>query len=162
MAYTLEQYSDYMKEVGTQSGLGELKADADGLISLGIEDLYEMNIQFISQTSKILIFVELLKLPKDADRDVYRELLSAQLFGNETAGGYFSLEPISEAVLYNYIFDFDPIASPPDVFIHLLEQILTLSDMWAERIKRVLTGSTGEESDLEQEALPQNTQNFFP
>ncbi|MBR4369467.1 MAG: type III secretion system chaperone, partial [Victivallales bacterium] len=51
-----------------------------------------------------------------------------------TAGGFFSLEPESNTVLYNYFFDFEPAAADPESFVETLENILQLVDVWADRI----------------------------
>ena len=78
-------------------------------------------------------------MPKDAGREVYRELLAAGLFGKETAGGYFALEPNTEIVVYNYFFDLETAELDVDDFVAVLEKILQLCDLWSERLKDVLT-----------------------
>ena len=77
-------------------------------------------------------------LPTDDPREVYRDLLAGGLFGKETAGGYFALEPESETVLYNYFFDLDRAAEDVEEFVATLEKILQLCDLWAERVKGAL------------------------
>ena len=86
-------------------------------------------------TGKLLCFVEVAELPTDAPREVYRDLLAGGLFGKDTAGGYFALEPESETVVYNYFFDLDRAAKDVEEFVSTLEKILQLCDLWAERIK---------------------------
>jgi hypothetical protein len=73
---------------------------------------------------------------------VFRDLLVGGLFGKDTAGGYFAVEPESETVVYNYFFDLEKAAADTDDFIATLEKILQLCDIWAERIRRVLAGDT--------------------
>ena len=75
------------------------------------------------------------QLPADAPKDVYRDLLAAGLFGKETGGGHFTLEPETETVVYNYFFDLDKAAEDVEDFIATLEKILQLCDIWAELIK---------------------------
>ena len=81
------------------------------------------------------------ELPHDAPQAVYRDLLAGGLFGKETAGGHFTLEPTTETVVYNYSFDLATAAEDVDEFIATLEKILQLCDVWAERIKSDIDGS---------------------
>ena len=91
-------------------------------------------------SGKIFCFVEVADLPKDAGREVYRELLAAGLFGLETAGGHFTLAADTETVVYDYLFDFEPAAADPDAFVDTVEKIVQLCDVWAERIRAILAG----------------------
>ena len=139
--HTLEDYKALLAAVRTQTGLDMMVPDDTGLVSIRVQDEYNMNLQFVEATDKILCFVELAELPLDADKAVYRDLLSAGLFGKETAGGYFALESETEAVVYNYLFDFDRAAADVADFIETLEKILQLCDMWSDRIRGDFTGA---------------------
>ena len=98
-------------------------------------------VRTVEATGKVLCFIEVAELPPDAPRSVYRDLLAGGLFGKETAGGYFALEPETETVVYNYIFDLDEAAKDVEEFISTLEKTLQLCDIWAERIKNALSDS---------------------
>ena len=88
--------------------------------------------------------MEVTALPAEASRAVYRDLLVGGLFGRDTAGGYFAIEPESETVVYNYFFDLEEAAKDVEDFIHTVEKILQLCDIWAERIRRSLSGEDAE------------------
>lgn len=130
-----ESYNMFLAEVRKASGVESLAPDDSGLVSVRVDDAYNMNLQFVEATGKILCFVEVAELPKDAPREVYRDLLAGGLFGRDTAGGYFALEPETETVVYNYYFDLEKAAQDVEEFIRTLEKILQLCDIWAERIK---------------------------
>jgi len=132
---TQKEYADFLAKVAEVTKLDALVPDQDGLVGLRVEDTYTLNLQHIENSGKILCFVEVTKLPKDADKTVYRNLLVAGLFGTDTGGGYFAVEPESETVVYNYLFDFDPATADPEAFAETLEQILSLVDIWAARIR---------------------------
>ena len=135
-----KEYDDFLASIRKETGLTAFAADESGLVSVRVDDTYNVNLQFVEATGKILCFVEVAELPKDAPREVYRDLLVGGLFGKDTAGGYFAVEPESETVVYNYFFDLDKAAEDTDDFIATLEKILQLCDIWAERIRRVLAG----------------------
>ena len=137
---TLEDYNRFLAEVRKQTGIEALKPDDSGLASVRVDDTYNVNLQFVAATGKILCFIEVAELPTDVPRTVYRDLLVGGLFGKDTAGGYFAIEPESETVVYNYFFDFDRAAGDPEDFVDTLEKILQLCDLWAERIKERLSG----------------------
>ena len=131
-------YEQFLAEVRKVSGIESLKADESGLVSVRVDDAYNVNLQFVEATGKILCFIEVATLPKDAPAVVFRDLLVGGLFGKDTAGGYFAVEPESETVVYNYFFDLETTAKDVEEFISTLEKILQLCDIWAERIRRVL------------------------
>ncbi len=143
---TQKDYETFLAQVAKQTGLSALTPDKDGLISLRIEDTYTLNLQFVAASSKILSFVEVAKIPENADAEVYRELLAAGLFGQETGGGYFALERVSNVVVYNYTFDFNPNTADVDLFTDTLEKILSLVDMWAKRINVICNPNADSES----------------
>ncbi len=136
--HSLEDYKAFLAAVRTQTGLDMMVPDESGLVSVRVQDEYNLNLQFIEATNKILCFVEVVELPKDAGKAVYRDLLVGGLFGKDTAGGYFALEAETESVIYNYLFDFDTAAQDVEDFVETLEKILQLCDIWAERIRNDL------------------------
>ena len=69
--------------------------------SKGRQILNNVNLQLVEGTGRLLCFVEVAELPHDAPKAVYRDLLAGGLFGKETAGGYFAIEPETETVVYN-------------------------------------------------------------
>ena len=135
-----EDYLKFMSEVRKVSGVDTLTPDETGLVSIRVDDAYNVNLQFVEATGKVLCFVEVTALPSDASKAVYRDLLVGGLFGKDTAGGHFAIEPDTETVVYNYSFDLDKAAGDVEEFIATLEKILQLCDIWAERIKAVLSG----------------------
>ena len=147
-----EDYLKFMSEVRKASGVDTLTPDETGLVSVRVDDKYNVNFQFVEATGKVLCFVEVAALPPDASKAVYRDLLVGGLFGKDTAGGYFALEPESETVVYNYFFDLEEAEKDVEDFIHTIEKILQLCDIWAERIRRDLSGEDAEavpdENDL--------------
>ena len=113
-------------------------------MTVRVEEKYNLNLQFVEATGRVLCFVEVAELPADAPKAVYRDLLAGGLFGKDTAGGYFTLEPESETVVYNYFFDLETAAKDVEDFIATLEKMLQLCDLWAERIKRGLGDGGGD------------------
>lgn len=140
-----EDFNDFIAALRKETGIGALSADDTGLVSVRVEDSYNLNLQFVEATGKILCFVEITALPKDASAAVYRDLLVGGLFGRDTAGGYFAVEPDSETVVYNYFFDAEKAAADVEDFVSTLEKILQLCDIWAERIRRHLSGEDAED-----------------
>ena len=141
-----EDYLKFMSEVRKVSGVDTLTPDETGLVSIRVDDAYNVNLQFVEATGKILCFVEVTALPPDASKAVYRDLLVGGLFGRDTGGGYFAVEPETETVVYNYFFDLEAAAKDVEEFVHTIEKILQLCDIWAERIRRLLVGEEADET----------------
>ena len=144
---TLQDYAKFLKQIRDETGIETLRPDESGLVSVRVDDTYNVNLQFVEATGKILCFIEVAELPTDAPREVYRALLAGGLFGKDTAGGYFALEPDTETVVYHYFFDGDRAAEDPEDFIATIEKILQLCDLWAERIKERLSGTVAVDDD---------------
>ena len=145
MAHSMNKgdFERFLAEVREVSGIGTLLPDETGLVSVRVDDAYNVNLQYIEGTGRVLCFIEVAELPSDAPKAVYRDLLAGGLFGKETAGGYFALEPTTETVVYNYTFDLED--ADAGEFIDALEKILQLCDFWAERIKANLHGGDVED-----------------
>ena len=141
---TKDDYNKFLSDVRNASGIESLTPDESGLVSVRVDDAYNVNLQFVEATGKVLCFVEVATLPSDASKAVYRDLLVGGLFGKDTAGGYFAVEPESESVVYNYFFDLEEVAKDVEEFVHTIEKILQLCDIWAERIRRDLYGEEEE------------------
>ncbi len=148
-----EDYLKFMSEVRKVSGVDMLTPDETGLVSVKVDDAYNVNLQFVEATGNVLCFIEIMKLPPDASKSVYRDLLVGGLFGKDTAGGYFAIEPQTETVVYNYFFDTEKAAQDVEDFVSTLEKILQLCDIWAERIRRHLSGEESENAFHEENAL---------
>lgn len=138
--HTLADYKALLAAVRTRTGLDMMVPDETGLVSVRVQDEYNLNLQFVEATDKILCFVEVAQLPKDAGKAVYRDLLAGGLFGKDTAGGFFAIESQTETVVYNYLFDFDLAAQDIENFVDTLEKVLQLCDIWSERIQADLQG----------------------
>lgn len=135
---TRKDYDAFLAKVAKLTGLDTLQPDAGGLVAYKVDDTYIMNLQYVEHSSKILCFVEFATIPKSAGRDVYRELLVGSLFGRETAGGFFAVEPETETVVYHYLFDFDAATADAEEFVATLEKILSLVDIWAAKVADAL------------------------
>ena len=132
---TKKDYEKFLAEVRKETGIEALTPDDGGLVTVNVDGKYNLNLQFVEATGRILCFIEVAQLPSDAPKEAYRDLLAGGLFGKETGGGYFTLEPETETVVYNYFFDLDKAAEDAEDFVATLEKILQLCDIWSERIK---------------------------
>lgn len=147
-----ERYEKFLAEVRKVSGVESLRPDEAGLVSVRVDDTYNVNLQLVEAAGRVLCFIELAELPHDAPKAVYRDLLVGGLFGKDTAGGYFALEPETETVVYNYSFDLETAASDVEEFISTIEKILQLCDIWAERIRANMSG--GDRNPTDHDAPP--------
>lgn len=141
---TLDDYKSFLAAFRKLTGIEAFNPDETGLVSVSVDDDFNINLQFIQHSGKVLCFVEVCQLPSEAPREVYRELLAGGLFGRDTAGGYFSLEEASETVVYNYFFDGSALEANPEELSDSLENIMQVCGLWRDRIKDLLSGETPE------------------
>ena len=112
---TKEDYIAFLAEARKETGIDALVPDETGLVTVNVDETYNVNLQFVEASASILCFVEVTQLPSDAPKEVYRDLL---------AGGLF--------------FDLEAIEDDVDEFVSALEKIMQLCDVWAKRIKGIL------------------------
>ncbi|MBO4317424.1 MAG: type III secretion system chaperone [Mailhella sp.] len=143
---SMEEYKAFLATVRKDTGLDMLVPDESGLVTVRVEDKYNLSLQYIDAAGRILCFVEIAQIPKNTPKSVYRDLLAGGLFGQETAGGYFTLETGSETVIYNYFFDGEAAAREPEDFVATLEKILQVCDLWADRISSGLSEIKSEQA----------------
>ena len=84
---TMNAYRDFLAEVRKTTGISALSPDESGLVSVKVDDAYNVNFQFVEATGKVLCFVEVAELPPDAPSSVYRDLLAGGLFGAGAGDG---------------------------------------------------------------------------
>ena len=144
---TIEDYKTFLSQVREETGIKAMVADDAGLVTVSIDEAYNLNLQFVQATGKVLCFVEVVELSKDTPKAVYRDLLIGGLFGKDTAGGYFALEDETETVVYNFFFDLEDVSNDIDEFVSTLEKILQLCDMWRSRIQTMMTETTDTNKD---------------
>ena len=135
---TKEDYIAFLAEARKETGIDALVPDESGLVTVNVDEAFNVNLQFVEASASILCFVEVTQLPSDAPKEVYRDLLAGGLFGHETGGGFFTLEPDTETVVFNYFFDLEAIEDDVEEFVSALEKIMQLCDVWAKRIKGIL------------------------
>lgn len=143
---TQKDFENFMTSVAESTGISAMIPDDGGLVRVRVEDRYTMNLQFVPANSKIFCFVEIGSLPENAPATIYRELLAAGLFGQETGGGNFSLEALSNTIVYQYLFDFDAPSMIVENFTSALEKILSLVDAWSARLQEVVSSPPTEGS----------------
>ena len=142
-----EDYDKFLADVRKETGIEAMTADESGLVTIRVDDTYNVNLQFVEATGRVLCFVGVAELPTDSPKEIYHDLLAGGLFGKETAGGYFALETKSGLVVYNYFFDLDKVAEDVEEFVHAIEKILQLCDFWAKRIKAALSEPASRSED---------------
>lgn len=131
---SLAEYKSFISEVRKFTGIDSFTADEEGLVSMRVDDKYNVNFQYIEGTRRFLCFVEVCTLERNTPSAVYRDLMAGALFGKETSGGYFTLDPSTDTLIYNYFFDGDDAAEDIEGFIRCIEQIMQLCDIWIDRI----------------------------
>ena len=140
----MEQYREFLGKVAEVASISDLTPDEDGLVSLKVDGSVGLNLQFIPQTSKIFCFVDMCDIPVDAGGKLLKDLLSANLFYTETAGGSFAIDVGSNRVIYQYMFDFVPETADATEFVAVLEKILSLMDLWIARVNGSSAESEGD------------------
>ena len=63
---TMNAYRDFLAEVRKTTGISALSPDESGLVSVKVDDAYNVNFQFVEATGRILCFVEVAELQPGA------------------------------------------------------------------------------------------------
>ena len=63
---TLADFNDFIAAVRKDTGIASFVPDESGLVSVRVDDTYNVNLQFVEATGKVLCFIEITTLQKDA------------------------------------------------------------------------------------------------
>ncbi len=83
---------------GESLGLTGLTLDQNGICSILINDLFEINLAYDEESDHLILFTNLGE-PEDESPEVYENLLEANLFWKDTEGGTICLDSESGDVL---------------------------------------------------------------
>ena len=61
-----EDYDAFLAALRKETSMDAFTADETGLVSLRVQDDYNLNLQFVEATGRVLCFVEVAELPADA------------------------------------------------------------------------------------------------
>ena len=64
----IEEYTEFLAQVRKETGIESLVPDDGGLVSVHVEDRFNVNFQFVEATGKVLCFVEVAQLPADENK----------------------------------------------------------------------------------------------
>ena len=59
---TREEYENFLAEVRKQTGIEAMTSDDAGLVSVRVDEKYNVNLQFVEATGKVLCFIEVAEL----------------------------------------------------------------------------------------------------
>ena len=62
---TMDDYKAFLDNVRAETGLAALTPDEDGLVTVSIDEKYNLNLQFVAATGKVLCFIEVATLSPD-------------------------------------------------------------------------------------------------
>ena len=130
----MDEYKAFLVEVRKSTGLDALVPNDEGLVEVCVDERYPLSFQYVEGTGEIFCAVEVARLAADAPKEVYRLLLSAGLFGRDTAGGYFAIATDLQTVVYCCRFDFSAVSGDVEGFVNVLDNIVSLCVKWSERI----------------------------
>ena len=65
---TREDYDRFLAEVRKLTGIEAMTSDDAGLVSVRVDEKYNVNLQFVEASGKVLCFVEVATLPPDAPK----------------------------------------------------------------------------------------------
>ena len=66
--HTMEEYGAFLAEVRRLTGLEMLVPDDGGLVTVRVDDKYNLSLQYIEGPARVLCFIEIAELPADAPK----------------------------------------------------------------------------------------------
>ena len=63
--HTMEEYGAFLAEVRRLTGLEMLVPDDGGLVTVRVDDKYNLSLQYIEGPARVLCFIEIAELPAD-------------------------------------------------------------------------------------------------
>ena len=141
-----EYYLKFMSEVRKVSGVDTLTPDETGLVSIRVDDAYNVNLQFVEATGKILCFVEVTALPPDANGAFGAMMLQANFHLRATEGATLCQNPETQA--YALVRPFPLAITDVESLAAGLESLANQTENW----RKALAGLNTAEAAKEQSA----------
>ncbi|MDQ5909455.1 MAG: hypothetical protein QG599_1550 [Pseudomonadota bacterium] len=122
------QIEDILDELGHQTGLGALSLNEDRVCRLVFDDRLTVDIEALPDKQRFFIHAVVGPAPSSQKEAIFAEMLSANLFGQDTGGACLALDRNREEVLLFKEFLTDQMDYP--MFSAALEVFLNRLDHW--------------------------------
>ncbi|MEW6605865.1 MAG: type III secretion system chaperone [bacterium] len=136
--------NDHLKTFGAKVKVDDLALDEEnfcGIVFGKKGEEIQINIEVIEEEDMVCFHTTLLELPKENREEIYRQLLSAHLFGLETNGAFFGVNPETDDVLLCYTWVLEQMEYQD--FEAMLENLFAATKYWISELK-----GGGEETKL--------------
>ena len=138
-----------LAELGTSMGLEGFQLDANGCVQLVFDDSVEVNFEYDEADSRLQIYSSMGNVPAEGKAEVFEMLLKANLFGIESGGSVFSIDPIAgELILFRTVQGDEMDGA---TFQKLIVDFVDTVETWAPKVSQshVSSGAEGQDGSPE-------------
>ena len=130
-------FNRFIKELHSIEGLEYLKPDKNGNYSLRINHLHLVYFSETFNKKELFLFAPLCRVPADDKEKIalFDQLLSANLFGQDTGNGWFAIDNASHQILLISRIPCDLLSK--HLFTEELSNLVNCLAHWKEIIKNL-------------------------
>lgn len=120
----------FFQHLGTTLNVPSLVMDEAGLVGLEFDGVHTLVFQYLEESNALYMYTELGTLaPEELEKKAV-ELLQANLFGTQTGGATFALEPAQNTLIFSYLL---PVAENMHKTMQdQVEHFLHFAEYWRE------------------------------
>lgn len=123
----------FLKTLETRTGITPLNFSSDGVLSFVFNDLYTTHIERSKDDHTVTIYGVIGQIPTEHSDLCLRSLLNANLFGRETAGSSFGIDPEKNEIILFRIFELEGLK--PDHFFDALREFSLTQEHWTKNLE---------------------------
>lgn len=126
-----------LNEFASYIGLSELYLDSEGLCRLLFDDKIELHIQVKEKDSSLMLFAIFATIPENYAKEIYVDMLQANLFWQQTGGATLALDKSSDSAVL--VCEHTLIGLYQDKFQKIIQHFVDNVEEWQDRFQQIIT-----------------------
>ena len=140
----MSEFRKLFEDFGKLLGIPNLEMTSDGYCRLNLENDLSIQLLFMEDEERAILFCELGQVPADRQTETYEELLSGNFMWHDTGGATLSLHRPSQTVVT--AISIDVVQLETSTFHSLFATFSTQAVTWKEKMQEILSAKGDKDS----------------
>ncbi|MEW4561547.1 type III secretion system chaperone [Bremerella sp. JC770] len=149
----IDVYEQLVQQLGDKCGIPEMKPDDNRAVHLTFDESIHVCIQQTGNEDEILLYCVIGVIESLESAEIPMQLLTASLFGQETNGATFAVEPLTGQVILQRMERLPGLTFAD--FEECLKQFVDAAEVWMRRLVPDSEQSGPELTPVDVDAMPE-------
>ncbi len=138
-------FEKLMKKTASLLGNDNYELEDCNNALIGLDDTL-LSFQYLSEADQVLLYANILELPKQKLEAFYQKLLEGQFFFNKTQGFTLAINKDFDIVLLQAIIPMRTVDE--NTLLQIMENFMNVADYWREELKSFYEDNTSHEKEF--------------